>query len=313
MTLQPKSLKVAIALADAGSATVAAERLHISQPGVSYHLRKLERAVGATLFHRGAAGLVPTVEGEVLVERARTILADLDRLVGEVRAVAAGDGHTIRVSSACFTNYHWLPAVLRAFGSDRGRVRVELDVDPGRRPFEALDRGSLDVALTTLPPEGGPFDLHRLFDDEIMAIVHPDHPFAGRAWLEPADFSDQSVVVFDRTRSDLFNLALAPTGVRPRDVTDVPVTEALLELVRAGMAVSAMASWVAQPDLDGGLVRAIRIGRKGLHRTWWAVVSSRGSSRPALAAFLEALRETCGERLPMGAASRSSSGGPAER
>lgn len=297
--LQPKSLSVVVALADVGSATEAARRLHISQPGVSYHLSKVEAAVGAPLFRRSPAGLVPTPTGDLLASRARVLLADLERMERDVRDLAAGNGRSIRVSSACFTNYHWLPAVLQELRARHGQLRVELDVDPSRRPFEAVARGSLDVALTTVPPGGQAFALHELFDDEIVAVVRPDHPLADRPYLDPDDFSDQSVVVFDRSRSDLFSLALVPAGISPRDVTDVPVTEAILELVRAGVAVSAMASWIAQPDLAEGRLRAVRIGPKGLHRTWWAVLAARRSVPTFVAAFLEVLEETCAVRCPV--------------
>ncbi|MEN8375890.1 MAG: LysR family transcriptional regulator [Gemmatimonadota bacterium] len=292
-TIHPKSLRVAVALAEVGSATEAARLLHISQPGVSYHLRKLESSLETTLFERGAAGLVPTAEGEVLVAGARAVLSELERLADDVRGAASGRGQTVRLSSSCFTNYHWLPDVLKAFREDWGEVRVELDVDPSRRPFEALDRGALDIALTTVPPGGPSFSVKALFDDEIVAVVHPDHAFASRSHLEPEDFSDQSVVVFDRKRSDLFNLALAPAGVRPREVTDMPVTDALLELVRAGVSISAMASWVARPDLERGTLSAVSIGREGIHRTWWAVTSAKCPTSSTVTRFLEILQERC--------------------
>lgn len=290
--LDPRSLQVAVALADTGSATRAARSLSVSQPSVSYHVKKLEESLDTSIFQRTPSGLAPTAQGEVLVSGARTVLADLERLERDVRAVAAGMARTIRVSSACFTNYHWLPTVLRVFREQHGEVRIELDVDPSRRPFEALDRGALDVALTTVPPEGTAFAHHRLFDDEIVTILRPDHVLADRSYLEPGDFADESLVVFDRTQSDLFNLALRPAGVVPRSVTDMPVTEAILELVRAGVAISAMASWVAKPDLDRGRLRAVRIGREGLHRTWCAVMSTRRPAPAHLTDFLAILEET---------------------
>jgi LysR family transcriptional regulator for metE and metH len=296
VTLHPKALSVAVAIADTGSATEAARVLSISQPGVSYHLRGLERALGTTLFHRGAAGLVVTPEGHVLVEGARRVLADLERVASDVRAAAAGRGQTVRISSACFTNYHWLPSVLRAFREEMGEVRVELDVDPHRRTLEALDRGALDIVLTTVPPRGGAFTAHDLFDDEIVAVMRPEHPLSGRPYLEAADFTDQTVVVFDRQQSDLFNRTLAPAGVTPREVTDVPVTEALLELVRAGVAISAMATWVLRPDLDAGRLVGLRIGADGLKRTWCAVLSARRPPSPVVARFVEILRESCREQ-----------------
>ena len=291
--LQPKSLAVVVAIHDLGSATEAARSLCISQPAVSYHLRKLERVVGASLFRRTPAGLVATSVGTVLVRGARPILASLEELDRDARAAARGEARPVRVSSACFTNYHWIPEVLAEFRRECGEIGVELDVDPSRRPFEALDRGLLDVALTTVPPAGEAYALVELFDDEIVAVVSPDHALAERREVTPSDFADQSVVVFDRSQSDLFNLVLAPAGIAPKEVTDVPVTDALLGLVRSGVAVSAMASWVAAPDLAGGRLRALRIGRRGLHRTWWAVLSERHPPPPAVSRFVEILKRTC--------------------
>lgn len=292
--LHPKSLSIAVTLADTGSATLAARALDISQPTVSYHVNKLETALGTSLFQRTPGGLVPTSEGELLVNRAREILIHLDRLERDVRSAATERPETLRVSSACFTNYHWLPEVLELFRVRHGEVGVELDVDPSRRPFEDLDRGVLDLAFTTVPPPGDDFILHELFEDEIVAVVHPAHPLADRSHLEPEDFADQSVVVFDRAQSDLFNLALTPAGVRPRYVTDISATDAILELVRAGVAVSAMASWVAEPALMAGRLRAVRIGPDGLRRTWWAVQSSRRRPvRPIVRDFLDVLTERC--------------------
>ncbi|MFW6078385.1 MAG: LysR family transcriptional regulator [Gemmatimonadota bacterium] len=286
MTLHPTSLAVATAVARTGSASRAAERLHLSQPAVSYHLRKLERALGASLFRRGAAGMTPTAAGERLVSGAERVLAELERIEQEVRAIGAGAPALLRLSSACFTNYHWLPAVL----DELGGVRVELDVDPSRRPFERLDRGGLDIALTTVPPERGPFRIVELFDDEIVAVMPPDHPLAQRRWLTPADFSDQSVVIFDRTRSDLFSRVLEPASVTPTHVTDVPVTEALLELIRTGNGVSAMARWIVRPHLRAGTLAAVPIGREGLHRTWCAVLSDRRPVTDPVERFVEVLR-----------------------
>lgn len=292
--LDLRSVRIAVALADTGSATKAARALGMSQPGVSYHLKKLEESLAVSLFDRAPSGLVPTAEGELLVTRGRALLVDLEGLEHDIRFGDHGAAPVIRVSSACFTNYHWLPTVLQALRRTCGEIRIELDVDPSRRPFEALDRGALDVALTTLPPGSDRFTLHRLFDDEIVAVMHPEHTLAARSHLEPVDFADESLVMFDRTQSDLFNLCLRPAGVTPRHVTDMPVTEAILELVRAGTAISAMASWVARPDLDGGRLRAVRIGAEGLRRTWCAVTSARRNVPAHVEEFLNILVEASG-------------------
>lgn len=286
MDLHPTSLSVVAAVARTGSVTRAAESLHLTQPAVSYHIKKIEERFGTPMFRRGAGGMTPTAAGERLIAGAERVLAEMDRVVEDVRSAIRDTPETLRLSSACFTNYHWLPGVIAELGDD---VRVELDVDQSRRPFEQVDRGDLDLALTTDPPRRGPFRLVELFDDEIVAVTSPESPLAAKAWLEPEDFADQTVFVFDRTRSDLFTRVLNPAGVTPRRVRDVPATEAILDLVEAGRGVSPMASWVARPRLLEGTLHAARIGREGLGRTWCAVLSDRRRTPDLVERFLEVL------------------------
>lgn len=286
--IHPTSLSVAIAVLETGSVSEAARRVHLSQPSVSYHLRKLEAMVGGDVFRRGASGMIPTPAGEVLVAGARRILEELQATRDEARRLASGGSRPVRLSSACFTNYHWLPGILDEIDD----MVVELDVDPGRQPFERLDRGEIDVALTTTPPGGGLFRAEELFRDEIVTVLAPDHPLAGAPFLESEDFADQSIVVFDRSRSDLFVQVLAPADIRPLRVIDVPVTEALLEMVRGGRVISAMARWIVEPDLEAGSLVAVRIGREGIQRTWHAVFSTRRPVPESAQALVRSLAAT---------------------
>jgi LysR family transcriptional regulator, regulator for metE and metH len=112
-----------------------------------------------------------------------------------------------------------------------------------------------------------------LFDDELVAVVAPSHPFASRASIQPEDFAEEHLIIYraDPQDSDTFMRILRPAHVEPARVSQVPLTEAILELVKAGLGVSVMARWAIEPAIRSGAVKAVRIGKRGVFRSWTAV------------------------------------------
>lgn len=284
------SLRAVATVAEAGSVTRAAERLEVTQPALSYQIRRIEKALGSELFERTREGMVPTRIGSRVVRAARNIEKELLRAEQDVERLLTGDRGLLRISSECFTAYHWLPNVLRVFRHEYPEVDVEIDVaTSSRRPFEALKQGDLDLVLTTVPPLGSGFETTPLFDDEIVAVVTPDHEFCSRGHLSAKDFAKEHVLVFRKEASDLFNLVLRPAGVQPRNVTEVRVTEAIVEMVKAGLGISVLASWVVQPELESGELVSVRVTRGGIMRSWSGISRADRSVPRHASAFLSAL------------------------
>ena len=118
------------------------------------------------------------------------------------------------------------------------------------------------------------FSYHELFDDELVAVLAPDHPKANRAHLTAADFADEHLLLYtaDPRDSTVVRALLQPAGVEPADVSYVPATEALLELVKAGVGVSVFARWAVAPQLAERSLATVRLGEGGIRRTWSAAV-----------------------------------------
>src|SRR5690349_901398 len=112
--LEVRHLRLVAAVADTGSVTRAARRLHLTQSALSHQLRDVETRLGTALFARTARRMVPTPAGERLLATARRVL---DELAGAERdlGAAAADAGVARVATQCYTCYHWLPGVLREF------------------------------------------------------------------------------------------------------------------------------------------------------------------------------------------------------
>jgi LysR family transcriptional regulator for metE and metH len=272
LTLDVRYLALVTEIAATGSVTRAAERLHLTQSALSHQLREVESRLGQPLFLRLGKKMVLTPAGERVLEASRRVLDELRRAEDELRVLGENGKGVLRLCTQCNTGYHWLPALVQIFQRRFPGVEVQIAAEATRRPVEALLEGRIDLAIVTSAVDDRRVVTSPLFEDELVAVVAPDHPFARRAFIEPADFAREHVILYNMDRRDSFVFAriLTPAGVEPARVSEVMLTEAILELVKAGMGVSVMARWAIDPAARAGLVRAVRITRRGILRTWSA-------------------------------------------
>jgi LysR family transcriptional regulator for metE and metH len=290
-SLTLRQIEVLCAVADTGSVSRAAARLHVTQPAVSYQLRQVQGLFDTVLFERRNGRMQATRVCQRLLRSYSSALEEIDRAHREVQDLIARHRPTLRVSTVCATTYHWLPEILESFRAAFPRVEVVVDSSPHRSPVEAVEHGDLDVALTTQPLRGRRLRATRLFRDEIVAVVGPDHELARRGSVAPGDFEDRTVLTFDHRRADAFAAFLDPAGVRPARTLDVGATEALVTMVRAGLGIGLAAGWVVQPEIAAGHLVPLRLGRKGLVRTWFAVTARSADRPPFVDAFVRSLSD----------------------
>jgi LysR family transcriptional regulator for metE and metH len=121
--------------------------------------------------------------------------------------------------------------------------------------------------------------------DELVLLTPPRHPLSARRFVTAKDFVDVHLLTYDvpPDHLDLFCRVLRPARVHPRKVQRVPLTEAILEMVKAGIGVAVHPRWIAAPDLEAGRLRAVRITRGGMKRTW--SLAARWPGPPLLHAF----------------------------
>jgi LysR family transcriptional regulator, regulator for metE and metH len=105
-------------------------------------------------------------------------------------------------------------------------------------------------------------------------VVPPDHRLAGSASVTPSALRGEQIFVYttaDRENSVIRDI-LDPAGVPASKVTHIQLTEAIIELVAAGLGVAVLAEWAVAPAVRSGAVRTVRIGKRGFNRTWYAAV-----------------------------------------
>ena len=271
LKLETRHLRLVVAIADYGSLTRAGHQLHLTQSALSHQLTDLESQLGAKLFERLGKRMEPTVAGERLIGRARIALQQLREMEHEVKQIASGREAVLRIATECYTCYHWLPQVLKAFGERF--PKIELQIVPGatNRPIRALLAGKIDVCIVMQLPRDRRIESVPLFDDELVAVMPPTHPLASRAYLEASDFAHEHLLNYSPPEeSYLFHHLLNPAGVVPRQLSLIQLTEAIIELVKAGMGICALARWAVEPHLRAGTLRAVPLTSAGLSRRWYS-------------------------------------------
>ena len=214
----------------------AAEALHLTQPAASRMLGEVERTLGLKLFERLPRGVTPTAYGEVMVRRARSILAELDRAGEEV--LALHQGHWVAsIGSTSAPGVGLIIAAIRAARARRPDLHITVHTETSEGLIGKVLDGTLDLAICRLPPAVAALPLlHREIGGEQLCVV------CGAGWkgapgtaLDLAALAQGEWVlhppgsVVRQAAEDAFRLAGLAMPRRVVDTTSFAVTLALLQ------------------------------------------------------------------------------------
>lgn len=234
----------------------AAARLHLAQPTLSGHLRRLEQAVGATLVDRGPHGVALTEAGRAFEARARRGIAELAAAARAAADAAGGEAGLVRVGFNYPAGSRLLPGALRRLRSRHPQLRADLTELRSGLQLDALQEDRLDVGFVFGPPGAG-FGYRRLLRTRLVAVVGTAHPLASRAALTFAELAGHPCILFDRPLSPAAYDAVAGNAERrghPLDVVEVVNDSTATALIVAAGEVVGFASQIrADAALPAGL------------------------------------------------------------
>jgi LysR family transcriptional regulator for metE and metH len=272
LDLEVRHLRLVTAVADTGNLTRAADRLNLTQSALSHQLRDIEERLKTPLFHRVGKKMILTQSGARILESARRILLDLEQAEEDLRLLAHDRAGVLRLTTQCYTCYHWLPQLMRDFGERYPKVELIIEADATSRPLDAVLDASVDVAIMSDEIDDSRVVVTPLFEDEMLMIVAPEHPLAQRDFARAQDFASEMLLTYATLEeSQIYRRVLRPAGVQPLRHAQVRLTEAMIELVRAQMGVAVLAHWAVAPLLKAGTVKGVPVTARGLTRVWKGV------------------------------------------
>lgn len=296
--LELRHLRLIWTVAEEHGLTRAAARLRLTPSALSHQLRALEQIAGGPVMRREGKTMRLTVAGELLLETASRVLGAVRDAEDRLSRMRAGTGGVVRLSTHCFSGYHWLPAVMRAFRKDFPEVDVQIVAEATTRPVEALKAGEIDLAIAPETPTDQGFVVRPVLQDEMVLVMAPEHRLTRKSWVEPEEIAREHFLAYSSRpeRSALCLEILQPAGLAPAKATSVRLTEAIIEMVRSGIGVAALAEWAVQPYAESGAVATRRITRKGWRRTWNAITRKEREAGAPVIAFVDRLAAEFGTK-----------------
>ncbi len=198
--MELRHLRYFVAVAEAGSLTVAAERnLHTSQPSLSRQIRDLEDEVGARLLTRRARGIELTPAGRAFLDHARLVLSQVEAAAEAARRVAHPAKPCFALGFLTGHELRWMPEALRILHDELPNVDVMISSQYSPLLANALSQGKIDAAF--LRRERGLPDLaFRLLVKEPLVVVLPsDHHLAALKSISPRDLVGETFVTASNT------------------------------------------------------------------------------------------------------------------
>lgn len=288
MELEIRHLRLVRAVAGAGTLTGAGAALHLTQSALSHQLRDIESRLGTPLFLRVGKRMVLTPAGERVLRSADEVLAAIERTEAAIRTLSGAERGLLRITTECYTCYHWLPPLLKRYRRSHPLVDVRIDPTATAEPFAALLDGRIDVAIVSDPVRDRRITARPIFDDEMVAIVSPQHRLAERRFVTPEDFADDVLIAYSpREDSHVYQRLLLTAGVVPAGFQQMQLTEAIIELVKAGLGMAVLARWAVEPSLRNGSLRGLRVTRRGWRRVWSAATLKDMARVPHVREFID--------------------------
>lgn len=251
--MELRQLEYFVAVAEEANFTRAAERVRISQSGVSAQVRQLERELGADLIDRSTRTATLTSAGEAVLSHARAALASagaVRQAIDEVNGLLRG-----RLVVGMVTGCTVLPLfeALATFHAAHPGVQVSLLEDNSKDLVDGVRAGSIDFALigtaAATPPD---LNAHTVVSERLIALVPHDHALAGREHVTLAEVAAHPIVSMPEGTGirTVFDDSCAAAGLRPLIALQASAAGAIAELAARGLGVAVLSESMAPQFAD---------------------------------------------------------------
>jgi LysR family transcriptional regulator for metE and metH len=287
-----KYLRLIETVASEGSLSGAAKKLFLTQSALSHQLKEVEQQMGTEAFHRVNKKLVMTPAGNIVLAAAKRILPLVEDVDLELKKYTSGEIGQLRLCTECYTCYHWLPTILKKFSSAFPNVDIQIITENINEPLKLVRTGKVDLALVHRPEKDNTIDYVELFKDELVLIVSSRHPLAQESTITAKHFADQVLITHSAKgeRSLIFQEMIIPAGVEVRKIIYVQLTEAVIEMVKAGIGIAVLPKWTLRPYLENNNLSMKKINNKGLIRKWFAATLKSSKKNNHIEFFTQLLK-----------------------
>jgi DNA-binding transcriptional LysR family regulator len=283
-------LEAFVEAARRGNVSRAAEALFLTQPALSARLKGLESTLGVELLVRTRRGVRLSEAGKEFLpfaQRALDAVSEGRQLVAELSRGSAG---RLAIGAAPAVSTYVLPGMLARFRAAMPNAQLIVRTGHSEEVLEMVLRGQVDLGLVRelRHPE---IVEAPLYEDELVLVFEPGHPFAGRRRIKVAEVASEHLILFDRTSSyhELTSDLFRQEGVVPRGVMELDTIDAAKKMVEQGLGVALLPHTAVASELADGRLSTAKLAEADAIRRRIVAVRRRDAGPPTglVAAFLE--------------------------
>lgn len=194
--MDTQNLKAFLLVAETGSFSLAAQKLHLTQPAVSKRVAQLEEQLNVTLFDRIGRTISTTEAGEALLPHARAVQLELQAAEQSVRDLAGEVRGRLRLATSHHIGLHRLPPVLSFFSKTYPAVQLDIDFMDSEQAYDLTLRGEVELAVVTLAPAAvANIITHTIWSDPLDFMVQAGHELTRQKKLDLRDLSKQPAIL----------------------------------------------------------------------------------------------------------------------
>src|SRR5262245_3264774 len=296
-----RQLKAFVAIAETGTFTAGAARVHVTQAAISMQIRQLENETGAQLFVRAPRRVILTEAGERLLERAYVILREHDAALEEMAALTGAHRGRLRIGSAsAMVAADPLPHILRELKKSHEAVETSVSSGTSEALVQQVLAGELDVAFVSLPVEARGIQTELLNEDYLVAIASPRHKLANQKVVSAYALAGEKLILGERggnTRR-LIDQFFSQAGVTPKVIMELSRLAAIKRMVEEDMGVGIVPLRSVQEEVAKGAL--VRWWIEGAQINWQLGVARLvgGYESPIHQKFLQLCREHFQQPVP---------------
>jgi LysR family transcriptional regulator for metE and metH len=274
MKLEIRHWQMLKAISELGNVAQASDALGISQSALSHRIAEAERRMGGKFFEKEGRRLKLTPAGALITQAALQTLPILERAENDFELDASNEKQIVRLGVASYSCYYWLPEFMKFVSKKSPNIQLRLVASATQNPITSLQHGSVDIVIAPGYLATPGIIQTPLFVDELVLVTPYNHALSHKAFIEVQDLSQEQYYTYSQNILPGFEYDrfIRPSGVIPQQMEVVEMTDAIIELISAGLGMSILSKWAVDAALKSHRISCTQLGEQGLDLAWSALI-----------------------------------------
>lgn len=256
-----QSLEVFVSVVEKKNFSRAADKHHLSQPGVSLIIRQLEEQFHAQLLHRSPKHVELTRAGEILYRHALEIIRHWEEAKEEIHLLNDVVAGSIKIGASFTIGEYLVPGILARFAGKYPTVESQVLIGNTEEVAEWVKNGEIDIGLVEGEVENYDLAIIPFMEDEMIIILPGGHPYQGENEVKPEKLRNQVWILREqgsgtRTYGDKF---IKDYHLNPSQIYEFSSNQGVKEAVIAGLGISVISRLTVRKELKSGELTTLEI------------------------------------------------------